>query len=364
MPIIDSHAHSFPFLGGASGYDSADRHLMYLQRTLATHVQPVRRVRDHAIVEGGMLWDDARPGPAGRRPVNFRMTGYGRAEWTVGGEDYYLQFMPPSLQDNAAPPELLVSLMDHAGVDRAVLQNDHIYGHLNDFFADAVRCFPRRLVGLARVEESRAYAPDQLAELRRAAQELGLRGVYFKVDGLFVTDFTELFDAPSFEPFWAEVERLKLVVFWDLSAVPWPSLPNYRRTIEALQRWQHRHPDVPGVWANGIPTRLLAAGGTLEIPEPVKAAVLGGPMLVEIIFPIVWGRFWEYPYAEARPMIQAMYRTFGAEHLVWGSDIPNVERYCTYPQSLDYLRKHCPFIPPADMERILGGNLARLFPLL
>jgi predicted TIM-barrel fold metal-dependent hydrolase len=62
-------------------------------------------------------------------------------------------------------------------------------------------------------------------------------------------------------------------------------------------------------------------------------------------------------------MIREMCRTFGVERLVWGSDIPNVERYCTYQQCLDHLRKHCPFILPADMERILGGNLARLFPL-
>ena len=361
--VIDSHAHIFPFLGGASGYESADRHLMYIQRALAKHVQPVRRVRDNAIVEGGMLWDDARPGPEGRRPVNFRITRNGRAEWTVGGEDYSLQYMPPSLQDNEAPVEFLVALMDYAEIDRAVLQNDHIYGNLNDYFADAVRRFPRRLIGLAQVDESRAYAADQVQELTRAVRELGMRGVYFKVEGLFVNGFKEFFDEPSFEPFWAEVERLKIVVFWDLSATPWPSLPNYLRTIEAFRRWQQRHREVPCVWANGMPTRLLAAGGSLEIPDAVKSAVLGGPVMVEAIFPIVWGRFWDSPYWEAVPMIREMYRTFGAERLVWGSDIPNVERHCTYQQCLDHLRKYCPFIPPADMDRILGGNIGSLFPL-
>ncbi len=115
------------------------------------------------------------------------MTRYGWAEWTVGGEDYYLQFMPPSLQDNAAPPKLLIAPMDHAGVDQAVLQNDHLYGHLNDFFADAVRRFPRRLIGLARVEESRAYAPDQLGERQHGPSQLLTRLPKLMIRGIALT---------------------------------------------------------------------------------------------------------------------------------------------------------------------------------
>ena len=41
--------------------------------------------------------------------------------------------------------------------------------------------------------------------------------------------------------------------------------------------------------------------------------------------------------------------------------MPNVERHCTYKQSLDYLRLHCDFIPAEDRAKICGGNVARLF---
>jgi hypothetical protein len=40
--------------------------------------------------------------------------------------------------------------------------------------------------------------------------------------------------------------------------------------------------------------------------------------------------------------------------------MPNVERYCTYRQSLTYL-EHCDFLAPAHREQILGGNLRALF---
>ena len=43
--------------------------------------------------------------------------------------------------------------------------------------------------------------------------------------------------------------------------------------------------------------------------------------------------------------------------------MPNLERFCTYLQGLDFLRRHCGFITRDDMPLILGGNLARVFGL-
>ncbi len=51
---------------------------------------------------------------------------------------------------------------------------------------------------------------------------------------------------------------------------------------------------------------------------------------------------------------------YGAERLIWGSDMPNVERFCTYRQVVDYLRRHCPGLSSHDKDRILGENVAEL----
>jgi predicted TIM-barrel fold metal-dependent hydrolase len=64
-----------------------------------------------------------------------------------------------------------------------------------------------------------------------------------------------------------------------------------------------------------------------------------------------------------RPALRELYRRLGGQRLVWGSDMPNVERHCTYRQSLDYLEQFHDFIPAGDMGQILGGNLATLFGL-
>jgi hypothetical protein len=43
--------------------------------------------------------------------------------------------------------------------------------------------------------------------------------------------------------------------------------------------------------------------------------------------------------------------------------MPNVERFCTYRQCLDYVRRHCTFFSAAEMDAVLGGTMAELFAL-
>jgi hypothetical protein len=51
----------------------------------------------------------------------------------------------------------------------------------------------------------------------------------------------------------------------------------------------------------------------------------------------------------------------GAGRLVWGSDMPNVERFCTYRQSFDYVRKYCPFLAAREKVLIPGGTCAAFY---
>jgi len=66
--IIDSHAHIFPCLGGASGYRDPQMHRLYIQNGMVGHPQPYRRLDSGEIVdEPDMLWDLAQPGIEGFR---------------------------------------------------------------------------------------------------------------------------------------------------------------------------------------------------------------------------------------------------------------------------------------------------------
>ena len=84
-------------------------------------------------------------------------------------------------------------------------------------------------------------------------------------------------------------------------------------------------------------------------------------IFLELLFPIMNGGRWDYPYPESREIIKTLYHEVGPDKLMWGSDMPAVERVCTYRQSLDYLRCYSDFITTQDMDKILGDNAMQLF---
>jgi predicted TIM-barrel fold metal-dependent hydrolase len=296
-------------------------------------------------------------GPAALRNVDFRVGKYGRFEWTADGEDLYIQFFPPHLQDMASPPEFVLQQMARAGVDVGVLQNARLYGRLNEFFAEAVRRYPGKFIGLADVVETEAHTEGEIRRLRHAVRDLGLRGLYYANRGLFTDGYRRMFDDPTFDPFWEEVRGLGIPIFWEIVGLPHPGdRAAFLREIDRLDRWAARWPDIPGIWTHGFPPQLLA-----QMPDPLDRLLKRDQLMVEILYPIHWARDHEYPFPELRPTLQTLYDRVGGERLVWGSDMPNVERNCTYRQSLHYLRVVAEgLIPTADMDRVLGLNVLRL----
>jgi predicted TIM-barrel fold metal-dependent hydrolase len=356
-PVVDSHVHIFPHLDGPSGFPTQAEHRRFLQLYMATHGEPVRRLRDHARVTEQTLHDGRLTDPSSLRDVQFRVGKYGRFEWTAGGEDLYLQFFPPHLQDMTSPAELMLQQMARAGVDVGVLQNARLYGRLNEFFADVVRRYPGKFIGLADVDEARAHTDEQIQKLRHAVRELGLKGLYYANRALFVDGYRHRFDDPIFDPFWDEVRALGIPIFWEIVGVPHPTdQAALLREIDRLNRWADRWPDIPGLWTHGLSPQLLR-----DMPEPLDRLVRREQLMVEILYPIHWARDHEYPFPELKPAIQILYDRLGGRRLVWGSDMPNVERNCTYRQSLHYLRIVGEgIIPPSDLDRILGLNVLRL----
>ena len=358
--VLDAHAHVLPHLGSAAGFDSVEEHALYTQRAMHTHgAQPVRRARDHAVITTPTLWDPDDPTPRGRREVGFRAAENGRFRWEVGGEDYYLQFMPPHLQTMEAPPEFMVAQMDYAGVDVAVLQNDHIYGALDEYFADAIKRYPERFVGLAQVDEFRGYADDQLERLRRAAEQLGFRGLYFTTSTFFVTGYEPYYDDPVFDPLWAEVTRLGWPLFLTIGGHS--PFGDFDAELRRLLGWYDRHPSQTTVLVHGLPDgHYLDAQGRFRPSDTLATLAREFPVYAELLFPIKWGGRWDYPYHHGLALVPHYRDLFGSERLLWGSDMPNVERYATYRQTLTYLRDYPCGLDPAELAGVLGGNAMRL----
>ena len=96
------------------------------------------------------------------------------------------------------------------------------------------------------------------------------------------------------------------------------------------------------------PVAFFARNGRYEFPEELLRVYRHEPLVLEVMFPITYGGIWDYPYPEAQTLIADMRNQLGADRLIWGSDMPNVERFCTYKQSLDYVQA---LLPVPDRAR-------------
>ena len=359
--IVDSHAHAFPPMGGPAGHTSTAEHLRYMQQGLLFHHQPTRRMDDNSVYTGAnQLYDGEDLSFNGLTDVDFRGDAFGKFAWTADGLDYSKQYLPSTLMRLDAPPELMVAQMDYVGVDKAVFHSGHGYGRLNRYLSDAVKKFPDRFWGLAMVDEWRADQPGQTAVLDRAIDEMGLHALWFCHNNLRLHGRSEPIDDPKFWPFWDHVRDMGIPVFWFVSSSV-PGRESYLEEHAAFGRWAQRYPEIPCVYTHGIPLSRFMEGDSVSIPEEAWEPFRSSNVLVEILIPIFQGTIWEYPFAEAQPIVREYYERLGPDRLVWGSDMPNVERNCTYKQCLDYLRLHCDFIPQADMDKICGDNIVRLF---
>jgi predicted TIM-barrel fold metal-dependent hydrolase len=357
--IVDCHAHVFQHWQGACGHPSSAVHLKYLQKVVTRPAARTFRARDGVEVRPTMLFDPRDNSWTGLADVNFRVGQFGQLVFTWEGEDYCVQYMPVGMQELVCPPGLMIAQMINAGVDHCILQAGGGYGAMNDYNAFAQSEHSDRFTGLLHVDEAIADRPEQLAELDRAVGRLGLKGLYYAHD-MSRHGYSRNVDHPDFAAFWDKVAGYRLPVFIELSSTPSYDRAGYLGNLRALDALLRRHRTTRFLLVMGPPVGYFAPQGRWEIPEEALAVYRRENLQLEIMFPISWGGLWDYPYPEAQALVRGLRDLFGASKLIWGSDMPNVERFCTYRQCVDYVRKHCDFLSTAEKEAILGANAAEL----
>ena len=358
--IVDAHAHAFPYVSNKGIYASEADHLRFLQRHMTTHPQGGRRFSDNGLAGGPTLWDGKTPGFPGLLDVNFRVGPYGRFEWEHANEAYYIQFFPVSLEVMESKPERMLAQMQYVGVEKGLLQFAKMYGLTNEYLSDCVRRWPHKFRACTAVDEDAADTKAQIDTLRHAVKDLGLTALYFECNGYGNSNYENHLDDAKYDRFWEEVQALGIPVLWDIRvAVKRTSHAAYMEEVMRLHNLIKRFPRIRHVLTHGFPSSAFSSPGV--IPEELWALIRHPMMSTEFLFPILYGSGWEYPYVEAQPIIREALKRAGPSKFMWGADMPNIERSCTYAQSLNYLRKYCTFISPSDMDMILGRNADELY---
>ena len=360
--IVDCHAHVFTHWAGACGHPSSTVHLKYLQKVVTRPWARAFRARDGREIKPTMLFRSGDNTWGGLTDVGFRVGRFGQLVFSWDGEDYYVQYLPVGMQELACPPELMLAQMTYAAVDHCILQAGGGYGMMNDYNAFTQHQYPQKFSGLLNIDEPLADRADTLAEVDRAVNVLGLRGLYYAQD-FSRHGYSRNVNHPAFGAFWDKIVGYRLPVFIELSSTPNYDRASYIANLLALDELLLRYPGHRFLLVMGPPVANFAASGRWEFPPEALTVYKRDNLQIEIMFPISWGGIWDYPYPEAQQLIRGLRDTFGASKLLWGSDMPNVERFCTYRQCVDYVRKHCSFLSDREKELILGRNAADLIGL-
>lgn len=272
--------------------------------------------------------------------------------------DTWPYHQPVPDRESRGKVEQLLYEMDCAGVDQAVIVCAQLEHNLtnNLYVAEQILKYPDRLHQLADLDSewSETYHQPGAAErLRQVAAELPVCGFthYLKreEDGSWLNsqEGQEMLDV---------AEDLRLLV----------SLSCYPHQQPEIRKAAARHSSVSFLCHHlGFPAFGKESGGVeFRIQENVsqilKSADVENIYLKVSGFAYAAGRNWDFPYADIQWILKSEYQAFGPHRLCWGSDYPVVRSFMTYPQSLEVLRSHCPFIPADEMQIILGGNLSKL----
>ena len=370
--IIDSHAYCFEPADSPRGYASSREHLLTVQQAQAGHHQPAFRLRDRAAGPSDVL-DPAGGDLADLPDLNFRIDhAAGRVLWDYRGETYTKHFYPPNLRNLECTPDSLIGEMDYAGIDKVLLHTNTMLGRSNEYQAECVQRYPERILSMALLDERQIHTDVDavITGVTAAINDLGLHAIKFNSAGYTVSD--QPWDSGPYAPFWDAVSTLGVPVFLTLctgparasEAHPAPTgQQSYLGELRILSRLMERHPHLLCNITHGFPWRVYLDGDRITLPDQIWAPFENPNLSLEVCFPVRIGDIFDYPYREVWPTLAAMIERVGPSRLMYGTDMPFQNRFCTYRQSRHWLERH--FAPSAglssdDLAFIMGGTAARV----
>jgi predicted TIM-barrel fold metal-dependent hydrolase len=229
-------------------------------------------------------------------------------------------------------------LMDRNSVDAAVLVPASWNGFDNDYSLDAAVAEPKRFGVVGRIDIQAGDAAQRLKTWRDQPGMLGVR-VY-----LVGEPWVSLLK-PEQDWFWQIAEETRLPV---MTAIP--------GNMAGFQPVLQRHPEL----------RLIIdhAGRRARGPKDEAAWDDLGELLGLAKYRNVSVKLSSlpcfstqaYPFPNLRAPIKAMYETFGAERLHWGSDVTRLS--CSYAENMTLFTEALDFLNERDREWVMSGAIA------
>jgi len=354
MIIVDVHAHVFPSLKNNSGYNDIRLNSQINQNKIRG---AWGRMKTNTLDESYI--------PEPGEDVNFTIDNYGKFHWTKHGKECWMKRFPAIMQNLEWSPELMIACMDEVGVDKAILQSGYMEMNFEySYFKEITKKWPERLIGTITIdydiEKDREYRQKQIDKLKRITTNAGIKGLYQAFPR------GQKIDDKKFEPLWKELSNKKIPHFFYVGFQP---KEKYLNSLEQIEKVLRRFPGLTGI--------INHLGGNIR--PNLDANYTNGKELLKVLklpnayFEVgyvlayenwkFWKENYQYPYPLHTELIRMIYEEVGCKGFLWGSDMPNLYRTCTYQQCLDLVRLHFDFLDEEEKKSVLGENALRAFGL-
>lgn len=290
------------------------------------------------------VYEYLRPyGPRGEG----RAIGRGLLQWPDGKVE---RFFPERYGDFGFKTETLLSLMDSGGVEKAVLLQAPNYGFQNGYIAESVKKHPERLAGACAFDP---YAKKALELFRHFTDDLGYRAVKFEISeswGLSGIHPDLSLDAPVFDPIWEWVLQRDVTVVVDTGP-----RGNINWRTDTIARTFRRYPGMRFVLAHVL---FPHDDGFNEERLRMIEEIAGENCYFDISNIIHDHE--EYPYPNLQKYLRSLVDLAGADHVMWGSDLPWILCQYGYPELSRYLIDGGVF-SKQELSWILGETAEKVY---
>ncbi len=257
--------------------------------------------------------------------------------WDLDPEKYPWQPLLGYVPEVPAPPERLLTAMDDAGVQSAVLVQPSVYGWDHRYLFGALRTYPQRFVGVGLLDPDGRWR-EALAEFR--CHEI--RGIRFN---LVARRSASWINAKRYTPLWQALESRGLAVCFQA----------HQHQLPALRRFAATHRGITVVVDHlGKPDLSL---GTRVPSELLRLADFDRVHLKASGF-YLHSRLGP-PWPDFDDFLTSCVRSFGPRRLMWGSDAPSALKSSGYADTLLPIRRLG--LPEPDARAILAETATNVF---
>jgi len=232
----------------------------------------------------------------------------------------------------------LLTWMDEAGVDAAILVPPSLEGDRNDLSLDAARTHPSRFAVMGRIAIDQP-APHKLASWKQQPGMLGVRLTFHRPDTR-----PQLTDGTA-DWFWPAAEAHDV-----------PVMVHAPERLKEIGEIARRHPKLRIIVDHMGFARETMDQEAIAGAERVSALAQHPNVYVKVsALPCYSTEPW--PFRNLDAPLKRIIGAFGPRRSFWGSDVSRMLEHCSYRQAVTHFTEALDFLSTDDLDWIMGRGL-------